>query len=904
MSEAEETKTGKKKHNPLLVFLKFILILLLAIIIAFAAWVAFSALDKKDSLSVIPNDFAAYVRTDHLWKTVNPLVDLKALDVFLTDPKYGEVRNAVVNFRSSDLRNKKYVAFALDRRIDGTYYTDGSFCVAVNLGPLSAATRLAPLVVPKLSIKKLSFITKEGVSYFEYNDGKITIYAKPYHNLLLVSSSEKLFKKMCAANCLDEYSAERKTQLKEKMNSPLRIACDVNTVLALDETVQNRYAPLIKPLLKQDTLAFVGTSIADEKMHLKLTLPLKKLNDENLNEVKSNTKLSNAILNVAKNNSTQSALLFNMPDCVQYYTLLNLAPLEQMYNLALPFIPNSQNVSSTLQTAETFTNMLFGLSVEDILFSWTGKELAVLGLEGKKDPVFAVQITDEEKRQNVFSKVFSSFLLNEQDSLLLDGERIPRIELPQVFQALFKQFKINVIKPYYFVSDGFVYFSESAENLIQLASSSGIDTLDQTGKFKDVSSLQKDETSLSIYYNLLRSIPFFLKSNTSVSKALQLYNIGRADVRIERNGEGEGNLFITLQAISNEAKNENEIAGYPLNLDGAKNEQLCRNNLKKPNFFFWVQDENKIQFYNADTSATSSFECKNKVFVIPTSKGEQNILWAVTTTGEIYLFNKDFSLVQNYPVKIEAAVSVKPALFENKLLVVSNDKNFYLVSDDCSVQKLNIPYEGKIKSTPAVYEKTLAFYSKSLSGSIVIVENAFTHEQKITSIPVQGIAYGSPSICSGQKNSSIVIGFITQSGIFTLYNLDGSIIENFQINLENIYYNNAVTDEECFYVLSSDAILTKVSKQGELLSIKIPNLTASEQMLTVYDYDGDGKTEIFVNADSNEIFAFTQNLEMIKNFPLAGRGAPVFADLNGDKRNECVTISMDNKLNAKKVLTK
>ena len=132
--KTQSKKTSKKKHNPLLIFFKVILIFLLVIIIALATWVAFSALDKKDSLSVIPNDFAAYVRTDHLWETVNPLVDLKALDVFLADPKYGEVRNAVVNFRSSDLRNKKYVAFALDRRIDATYYTDGSFCVAVNLG--------------------------------------------------------------------------------------------------------------------------------------------------------------------------------------------------------------------------------------------------------------------------------------------------------------------------------------------------------------------------------------------------------------------------------------------------------------------------------------------------------------------------------------------------------------------------------------------------------------------------------------------------------------------------------------------------------------------------------------------------------------------------------------------------
>ena len=113
--------------------------------------------------------------------------------------------------------------------------------------------------------------------------------------------------------------------------------------------------------------------------------------------------------------------------------------------------------------------MLFSLSMEDILFSWTGKEMAIWGLENKKDPVFVMEIADEKKRQEIFNTVFKSIILKENTSLLLDGVRVPRIELPSFFNNLLKLFKINMIKPYYLVKDNFIYFSESAENLVNIS---------------------------------------------------------------------------------------------------------------------------------------------------------------------------------------------------------------------------------------------------------------------------------------------------------------------------------------------------------------------------------------------------------------------------------------------------
>ena len=82
---------------------------------------------------------------------------------------------------------------------------------------------------------------------------------------------------------------------------------------------------------------------------------------------------------------------------------------------------------------------MFKASLEDILFSWTADEYAVLGIEGKSEPIFAIKIADEVKRQYIFDTILSSIVFKANNSLLLDGIRMPRIEFPAFLQMLFLQ---------------------------------------------------------------------------------------------------------------------------------------------------------------------------------------------------------------------------------------------------------------------------------------------------------------------------------------------------------------------------------------------------------------------------------------------------------------------------------
>jgi hypothetical protein len=902
----KENESSSKKKHPVRVFFVTIICIILFVLLAVVLWCLYASVDRKESLSVVPAQFAAYIRTDHLWASANPLVDVKALDVFLSDAKYGTVRNAVMQFRASPLRNNKWLALAADRRTDAAFYSDGSFVAAVDMGILSAATRLAPLFYRQIQVKGLSYVTSESNSWFQYESGKTVIFAKPYHNLLLIASSKKLFDKMCTASCRADYSAERLEELSQRLNAPFRVACDVNTLLAFDETISYKIAPKVQPLLKTDTLAFVDFGVTNEDMHLKLSFPLASLTKNDVSAFAEDAKLPEPLVSLVCNASTESQLLKNLPASVQYYTLLNAAEIPLLVSAVTPFIPADKDVDGLWAKGESLCKMFFSLSLEDLFYSWTGKEIAVLGLEGKKDPVFAIQIADEDKRAAVFKQLTASILLDERSSLVLNGMRIPQLSLPEFLQNILNVMNVRIAKPYYYVSNGFVYFSESAENIVQIASSAGEDALVSTDNFKAVSSLQYDATSVSLYYNLARSIPFFLKAKTSFSAALQLYNIGRADVSVNRNRKGEGTLEVLLQAVSHEEKSTTAVPGYPLTLDGKKNMQFCRNVEKKPQLVFWVQDDTNIQLLCVDTSTGANYSCSAKVQIVPAEKNAAaGVLWAVTGDGSVFLFDKEMKPLSGFPVALGAGASVSPVCYKDMLLVYVDDGTFRFVKTDGTFTTKTIGENVKLQSPPAVLGNVIAFYSKRLAGTLVMTAGGVEDPSAaVFTAPVASIAYGSPALLLKDEHASIEMAFVTQSGSFSLYNGEANALLSAPVALEKVYYTNAVSDGTYFYVLSSDAILTRFDANGEMFSVQIPDLTAQSATLTTFDYDGDGKKELFVNGDSNLIYGFTNSLELLKKFPVAGRGAPVFADLDGDNKNECLTISLDNKLNAYKVLKK
>lgn len=93
-----------------------------------------------------------------------------------------------------------------------------------------------------------------------------------------------------------------------------------------------------------------------------------------------------------------------------------------------------------------------------------------------------------------------------------------------------------------------------------------------------------------------------------------------------------------------------------------------------------------------------------------------------------------------------------------------------------------------------------------------------------------------------------------------------------------------------------------MSTDGSTNLLQLQEVTAQAPYIVAYDYDNDGNKEIFVNGDSNLIYGYTQDFTALKDFPVVGTGLPQFVDLDGDNKNECVTISLDGKLNAYKVL--
>ena len=101
-----------KKKNPFLSVLKVFLIVLLVLVAVVAIWCTFSAFNKKDVISLLPNDYSVYIKTESLWDALNPIVDLQVADVILSAPELSKARGALISFRQSPLRNNKYIDFA------------------------------------------------------------------------------------------------------------------------------------------------------------------------------------------------------------------------------------------------------------------------------------------------------------------------------------------------------------------------------------------------------------------------------------------------------------------------------------------------------------------------------------------------------------------------------------------------------------------------------------------------------------------------------------------------------------------------------------------------------------------------------------------------------------------------
>ena len=875
-----KVKKTKKKRNGFVRFLLFILKFILVLLILFAIWCAYSAIEKKNALALLPQDYSVYIHTDSAWKALEPLLDLQAADLLLSDEPLSQFRSLFMDLRSFNLRKSKLVAFAASRKVDAALYEGNAaenFVAIIDMGVFSAFTRPAEFILPLIKIENLSHTRTELSSYFTYNNNGTLYYIKPWHNMVVVSPNPDLFDTALCANNDTSYTRAERELLTQKSKEPIRVVVDAYSLaqsVVGDDPLLSQFANLID----KDTLSVVSFGITDNEVSLLANVPF-------------SVPAENSLSLMMGHDSTMPALLSRLSDVVQYYTLLNAGSLEDLKNALFPYIPAEKNIDGLWKTAESLCKTFFSVSLEDLIFSWTGSEFAAMGVEGQDDPVIVLQVKDEAQRQYVFNKLISSLIINNDNSLIIDGMRIPRLQLPSFLQGILNAFNINIPLPYYIELDGYLYLSESAESLSTIYTTVNDGRrIAKNSNWQAVSKEQSALSTISLFYDLERSIPFFLRSNETFSKILQLYSIGRCDMRVS-----DGVLTMQLQAVSRRSGDLRQVPGFPIELSGKSGQTLLSENAKKSGAVFWVENGNEIHSLEVSSmkqyTAPLSDNCS--ICVSPSEKSD-GVVWGITEQGAVYLLTRELECLSPFPVITGSRPAAAASAYGTGIVFASDDDSLVFVDRTGSVKTVELNLSGSVKSEPSVSGTTVAVYDKSFTGKIFVVEDGVcvNADQPYS---VAGIAFGSPAVL--KTKDAQYIAFITQSGNLSVW-CDGQLDSTFPKKLDGLFYVNVVASSDAFYAVSADARLYRIGLDGSVLSVDIPQSTAREGFITVADPNKNGIENIYVCADGNTIYGFTSSLELLSGFPLVGWGRPAFADVNGDNNADCFVLTINGNLNA------
>lgn len=886
--KASAKSENKKKKSPVANFFKAIGIFILVILLLIIGWFTFCTFNKQNTASAIPENYTLYVRTDSAWNALEPILDLKATDLVMADKTFAPFRESFYNFRQSGLRNNFFVKKALQRRIDIAVYDDKSYLVVANMGFLSGITRLLPYYADYIPLDGFSYNQTAENSYFIYRVKNQSFYIKTQKNLVIISQNEDLFRRSITFTNDSHYTDTKLKAITEKISEPFKITCDGTKLLGmLASDNSNPYVTAVSKAISMDQMSTISFDLTDADLSLKAFFPF---------EINHDYK-EHAVTNLLKEESTVPSLLNKLPENVQYYTFINSISIDQIKEAGFSVLPKSMKIDDKWEIAEKASNIIFHDSIEDAFFSWTDDEIAIFGLEGKAEPVIAIKISDEKLRQEKFDNVLSSIILQSNNSLLVDSVRLPRIEVPGFIQSILEAFGVNLPKPYYIEKDGYLYLSQSPENLVSVNNANQNNKrISNNDNWKHVSSKMSPLTTISLYYNLERSIPFFLKSQTTVSQILQLYNIGRFDVCSKNN-----QLTIQLNATVSQEDSSNHIPGFPKDVAYAPATELCKSNTDKSKTIFYLEGNSHISAMNTASLAVTTKEFKDINFLIPattgTTKQNNGELWAVGKSGIIYLLTKDLDIVSGYPIMTDR-ITAKPVTYQNYLLFTTETGYIEMINPEGDETYFETEFDGAIQASPSSCDTVYAVYEKGFLGGIHLY-NRTTELTEDGPLLVDGIGYGSPCVYKSAKKT--YVAFITQDGLLYVFDDQNNTLPNFPLQLDGIFYVNVTEADGYLFALSQTGSLFRIGHDASVLEVEIPYFKAKYGTITAVDLNSDNKKEILVSGEGNTIYGFTGLLDMLEGFPVSGYSEPVFTDVSGDKKDDCIALSIDNKLNAYKI---
>lgn len=882
MNDKKTQKTLPLGLKILLFPVTIILVLLVLILI----WSTFCFFDRTKAVDAIPPEYAVYLRTDNICDTTEPLLDLNATLIAITSPELQKFREPFLKFKSSKIRSNFFVRHALKRRVDAAVYEPAEngktgFIAVLDAGFLSGALRMSPLFIPHIKklADKLELCSNEYGRFYKFKEAGYFVIHK---NLFIFTSNREIMHSVMNYNNSSLYEPYAIKAISASLNEPLRVLINSHSIINLlsastEKSNINYYIEAIQPYLSNEKYASLNFGITNTELNLSIDVPFEIPQD----------MLSHPVLKLLSKESSIPSLLPKLSDEIQYYTLINAGSLSELKEAALKILPPEKGFEAAWDKGDSVAKILFNQSLEEIIFSWTDNEFAVFGIEGKSEPVLGIKIADETKRREVFDKIFSSFIVQANDSLLVDGVRLPCIQIPSFISGILQALNINVPRPYYLIKNDFIYFSQSPENLVAINSNSKKSKkLSSSENWQRVSSKQSPDSTVSLYYNLERSIPFFIKGHSLSSKILSLYNSGRFDVKIKSE-----QISIQLQASALEMESSKNIPGFPVTLNNKAEPVLIKSDDKKKSMIFWIEDDDSVNSLNCSTFTQNKISIPELSYIIKNNRE----LWAVTESGLVYLLDENLETKAGYPVLTGISEPSEPFIYKDSLGLMDEDGNLCFVNTQGEISSYQLETESAIKAAPAVNGDTIAFYEKGFFGGIHVYSNMYN----LTSegpLELDGIAYGSP--CIFGIDGRQFIAMITQAGMLYLFDSDLQPVQNFPVELDGVFYLNVTASDNYIYALSSEGELYRVDMNGNYINIRIPYFSAKSGNITIENFDDTGASEIFISGEGNSLYGFNSELELLPSFPIPGYGKPAFVDLNGDNKKDCIIITLDNTISA------
>ena len=886
----------KKPKRPV----KVILIVIVVLVVILSAWTAFSLIGRVNAETVIPDSAILRFRISNPAQFFDklllhePLKEINSTSALAPAAAFFNSleENPLLNNRLLRLAargNAEIAILRTDSPETETAGTPRTLIAACDLGFFSPLLRILPALSGFVNIPNLYYVQAGKNSRFEYRMGNKTLFIGQYRNLLFITDSSAIFESRSSSWKDAAFSVIKPSSF----DAALLVNQEFIAALLTDQ--DSTMAAVIKNI-EFNSAVEAGISVYPKKIELRLTAPL--------------SSRQTALSRLIERRSRVPDLTERLPASVQYATILSAGTLDELYQASLVF--SGPVLDDTIKRADSSSRTILGLSINDLLFSWSGDEFAAFGMEGRPHPVYAIQIADERKRQAVFDKAFKSIALNENVRLNLDGVRIPRIEVPEFLQSLLRRWDIFLPSPYYTVYKDCLFASESAETLLAaLRAMQRNDVLPKTAAWRNIAGGKTASGAFSLYYSLDRSLPFFLRKNTVFSGFLSLYRQGL--VRMSFNNSL---AEVSLALVSGSGSGVTLVNSFTVETSGRISNRVYAAGKEADSRIFLSAGSSVLSVNLADNS-TRDLSGQGQHWIVPAEgTGDKNAVnaWVVSERGRVTLVNSGLEPAQGFPLLTGLRLSSPPAAFGGRLYLCDEDGKVHIIDEKGGQSVWETSFFSALRSPPSFFTVSsrggarhyAAVYPKSFFGEIWLLD---ADGKVLPNWPVpiadgendddglagsSSIGFGSPLLFA--HNSSLRVAFVSQAGGLSVFDESGSVCPPFPVMLEGIFYQQPVFDGDFLWLVSADGTFFRVSLEGEVLSQNIAGFPVKEEgYITTYDCDGDKIPEVFITGEGNALYAYSRNFRSLEGFPLPVWGKPVFTE-NSKGKTEITGLGMDRRL--------